>query len=86
MSVFEKVAAALFQVGENSAKLRTMQVMQGLNDNFLQAIGVSREQLDKGPAAWPWRKDQMVRGAEFIPVKVNQAAANNSNYNSRRAS
>ena len=37
MSVFEKIAAALFQVGENSAKLRTMQVMRGLNDNFLQA-------------------------------------------------
>jgi len=85
MSVFEKIAAALFQVGENSAKLRTMQVMRGLNDNFLQAIGVSREQLDKGPEAWPWREDQMVRGAEFIPVKAHQAAANNASYESRRA-
>ena len=85
MSVFEKIAAALFQVGENSAKLRTMQVMQGLNDNFLQTIGVSREQLDKGPSAWPWREDQVYRGAELIPVKVSQVAANNANYKSRKA-
>lgn len=58
MTFIKRIMNALIDARERSAQKRTGQYLLGLSDRYLEDIGFSRELLEQGPKAWPWRAPQ----------------------------
>lgn len=53
-SLLEKIAYFF----EDSANARTAQELYALTDEQLENLGISRDKLKQGAAAWPWKVDK----------------------------
>ncbi len=45
----------LMEAREKAARARIRQYLRGLSDRALEDMGFSRDLLEQGPQAWPWR-------------------------------
>ena len=50
---------------------RTVKMLQGLSDQQLADIGISRRLLKQGASAYPWREEQVVV-SQVVPVNLTK--------------
>ena len=62
------------QAFERHAQRRARDYLLGLDDNHLEAIGLSRRLIKQGPDAWPWRQAE-----DPLPVPGLSAALRDIN-------
>ena len=60
----------LIEARERKARVDIRQHLRGLSDRHLEDMGFSRELLDQGPKAWPWR-------APVLPAAMQQPDKDN---------
>ncbi|HPQ95533.1 MAG: DUF1127 domain-containing protein [Thiothrix sp.] len=63
MSIFSTVAKVVGDALQTQQKIRVLQLFQNMNDRDLADIGISRELLNQGVKAYPWRVDEAPAGA-----------------------
>ena len=54
-SFLERVMNCLIEARERKARVDIRQHLRGLSDRHLEDMGLSRELINQGPKAWPWR-------------------------------
>jgi uncharacterized protein YjiS (DUF1127 family) len=79
-SLSERIRGAMLRAGYERARQEMLQ----LPDRLLDDVGVSRELLEQGVAAWPWRKPTAadgLRGADLKPAVAELRRYNDSELN-----
>lgn len=66
----KRMIAAIQYRLEVTARARTRRILLDRSDRFLEDVGISRELLEAGVHAWPWRVDGSVPPAE--PVRESR--------------
>ena len=54
-SFLKRVVDNLIEARERAVQRQVRQYLRGLSDRQLADMGFSRELLEQGPQAWPWR-------------------------------
>lgn len=54
-SFLKRVVNRLIEARERGVQRHVRQYLRGLSDRQLEDMGFSRELLEQGPQAWPWR-------------------------------
>ncbi len=55
VSVLKRIVDSLIDARERAARREIRQYLRGFSDRHLEDMGFSRELLEQGPRAWPWR-------------------------------
>lgn len=55
VSLFKRVVNTLIEARERAVQRHVRQYLRGLSDRQITDMGFSRELLEQGPKAWPWR-------------------------------
>jgi len=76
MNIFDRIIKSF----ELSGRARTLQILRGLSDRQLDDAGLSRELLNQGLKAWPWRVEETTSLdlAAVRKVSAIKPAVNNS--------
>ena len=68
---------------EIAGRARTLQILRGLSDRQLADAGISRELLNQGRTAWPWRVEETssldLAAVHKVPA-IKPAVNNASNF------
>jgi len=77
--LFKKYVKAFNELFENAGLNRAARQLELMSDKQLQDIGVSREQLKYGAAAYPWKAQtsNVVQVGNFNKSNVTAAVENN---------
>ncbi|HPE61274.1 MAG: DUF1127 domain-containing protein [Thiothrix sp.] len=70
MSILSTVAKVIGNALQTQQKARVLQLFRNMSDRELADIGVSRELLNQGVQAYPWRVDEPVEAVN-TPVTTS---------------
>ena len=71
MNYLKRIMHALTDALERSAQQRTREYLLGLSNRHLDDMGISRELLQQGSKAWPWRKLDDALVASWTPATID---------------
>lgn len=60
----------LIEARERKARVDIRQHLRGLSDRHLEDMGFSRELINQGPKAWPWRAPVEPHGAPMLAAAM----------------
>ena len=60
----------LIEARERKARVDIRQHLRGLSDRHLEDMGFSRDLIDQGPKAWPWRTPVEPQGAPMLATAM----------------
>ena len=60
----------LIEARERKAQVDIRQHLRGLSDRHLEDMGFSRDLIDQGPKAWPWRASVESHGAPTLAAAM----------------
>jgi len=69
-SFLKSIVDDLITARERSVRLRIRQQLGGLSDRQLADMGFSRELLEQGSEAWPWRAPVKPHGAPMLAAAM----------------
>ncbi len=69
-SFLKNIVNDLIAARERAVQLRIRQHLGGLSDRHLEDMGISRELLEQGPEAWPWRAPVEPHGAPMLSAAM----------------
>ena len=69
--IVKKIASRYNSYMTTMARARTLEVLLNSSDRLLDDAGFSRDLLEQGVAAWPWRIDDQAQ--ELPPIVSNLA-------------
>ena len=75
-SFLRSILDDLIEARERSVQLRIRQHLRGLSDRHLEDMGLSRELLEQGPKAWPWRAPVQPHGAPMLAAAMRGLNSN----------
>ena len=55
VNIFKSIIDSLIEARERAVRRDIRQYLRGFTDRHLEDMGFSRELLEQGPRAWPWR-------------------------------
>ncbi len=84
MKLFKKMIAAMQFANEMRAREIVRQEFMRMNDRQLEDLGISRERLEWGAGAWPWRYDfEIAKPISGSNQKQIEAIRELNEYNDR---
>ena len=69
-SFLQRVMKTLIDARERKARVDISQHLGGLSDRHLEDMGFSRELINQGPKAWPWRAPDEPHGAPMLAAAM----------------
>ena len=69
-SFLRSIVDDLIEARERAVQLRIRQHLRGLSDRHLEDMGLSRELLEQGAEAWPWRAPVEPHGAPMLAAAM----------------
>lgn len=76
MSTRKTFFQRIMQFSERVAHERTRKYLVGLNDRTLAELGFSRELLEQGANAWPWRVPGATYGTDGLQAYIRAFSSN----------
>ena len=82
--IFKNIASRYNSYMTRLARVRTLEVLLNSSDRLLEDAGFSRDLLEQGVDAWPWRIDGEAQELRPIVSSVTiHDSASNSDFSSR---
>lgn len=66
VNFLKSIVDGLIKARERSAQVRVRRHLRSYSDRHLQDMGFSRQLLEQGPDAWPWRAPVQPQGAPTL--------------------